>query len=303
LQKNFGAYLLANQPMLEALDVGGCLKCFGKLGPELARMTKLTIGMGRSEHIPHLDLKELKHVRELVLDGTPICKAMDELVAWKTLKPRILRLPKTSIKDSGAKTLAAAKLDLDLLDVRANPIGADGAAALRAAYGDRVWLTDDDAGKPAKPARKPSSKPKQETYWDALGLPACNAWVAARGLAVAGKPKWYADVFLDVRDAPAPEVYWGDRDTRFHLKIASPEWSFLFCHANKTSSVRVRETSFVHGDDDWKLEKQVPSLDAIGAFLAKLEKKHGVKFRREHAFVRTNITGAKPVLRAWVQSL
>ncbi len=301
--KKVGSKLFAELPLLDGLDLGGCAKCYGKLIPELARVKTLTIGMGTSEHVAHLDLPAFANLRELTIRGTPIGKAMDDLCAWKTIKPRILRLPKTSIRDPGARTLAKAKLDLDLLDLRENHVSEAAAAELRAAYGDHLALTDEDLGKAPKKPRAPSTKPKREKYWDKLGLPACVAWASARGLNVASKPKWFAEVYLDVKDEPAGQGYWGNKDSRFHVKVQSPEWNVLFCHAGKTSSIRVREEAFDHGGDPWNLKKGLPELEAIGTLLRSLEKKHDLQFKREHAYVRTNITGAKPILRKWALSL
>ncbi len=301
--KKVGSKLFAELPFLEGLDVGGCVKCEGKWPPELTRVKTLSIGMGRSEHIPHLDMKELANVRELTIRGSPIGKAMDDLCAWQVIKPRVLRLPKTSIKDPGASTLAKAKLDLDVLDLRENNVSDAAVAELRATYGDRLVMTDADLGKAPKKPRAPSSKPKAEKFWDKLGMPACVAWAAARGLNVAAKPQWFAEVYLDVVDEPARQGYWSDRDTRFHIKVQSPEWSVLFCHANKESYVRVREEAFDHGGDPWKLKAVLPELEAVGTLLRSLEKKTKVQFKREHAYVRTNITGGKPILRAWALSL
>lgn len=141
-------------------------------------------------------------------------------------------------------------------------------------------------------------------YWDSPPSAECTAWAKARKLSIAAKPKWYADVFLDVLDEPAASVYWGDRDTRFHIQITAPEWSTLFVHGGKSSQIRVRpDERLAHGADEWKQLKQVPKLAEIGSWLAKLEKKYRVTFRRDMAYVRTNLTGGKKILRAWAMTL
>jgi uncharacterized protein (TIGR02996 family) len=163
--KKLGTKVFAAVPLLDALDLAGCATCDRALLRELARVRTLTIGMGRSEHIAHLDDPAWKNLRELTIRGTPIGKAMVDLCGWKTIKPRVLRLPKTSIKDTGARDLAAAKLDVDILDVRENPIGEEGGAALRSAYGDRLVLTDADIGK-APPAKKQAPAKKKRVTAD-----------------------------------------------------------------------------------------------------------------------------------------
>ena len=138
--KRVGPKVFAHLPAIDGLRLGGCPVCYGKVIPELAKLRTLEIGLGRSEHIAHLDLRELGNVQSLKIRNTPLGRAIEDLCAWKRLRPRSLDLRKTSIRDAGARTLATARLDLDRLDVRDNPIGNEGGDALRATYGDRVLL-------------------------------------------------------------------------------------------------------------------------------------------------------------------
>ena len=47
----------------------------------------------------------------------------------------------------------------------------------------------------------------------------------------------------------------------------------------------------------------MPPLAAVGAFIRTLEAEHGIAFRRERAYIRTNLAGAKRLLSAWLCSL
>jgi hypothetical protein len=129
------------------------------------------------------------------------------------------------------------------------------------------------------------------------------AWAKERKLDTTGKPKWYAEMSLDVKDEPASQVYFGDTASRFHLKIYASEWGYELVHGGKHSHVRIVEEPFVHGHDDFKLLKKTPKLAAIAAFLRELETKHGIAFKREHAFIRTNLKGGKPILKTWLGTL
>jgi hypothetical protein len=140
-------------PLLDALDLEACATCYGKLIPELERVRTLSIALGTSECIAHLDDPAWRNVRELTIRHTPVGKAMNQLCGWKTIKPRVLRLLKASIAETGARVLASAKLDVEVLDLRDNPIGDEAEAELRAVYGARVVLSDDDVGKPPKKAK------------------------------------------------------------------------------------------------------------------------------------------------------
>lgn len=134
----------------------------------------------------------------------------------------------------------------------------------------------------------------------AVGCSASRQWALSRGIDP-HKPRWYIEVSLDVADRPAGEVYWGDKDTRFHFNVHVDEWSFLFVHRGKTSHIRVvADKPFVHGDDQFRLLGATPAVDEIDAFLRGLEAKHGIQFKREHAHIASNLAGAKVAVRTWL---
>ena len=113
------------------------------------------------------------------------------------------------------------------------------------------------------------------------------------------KDKWRVRMLLDVKDEPAAGVYFGDTSTRCHLEVFTDEWSVTFVHGGKTSQVRV----FADGTQDHHgeplLEKPGKLADAR-ELIRKLEKAHGVQFKREHVRVESNVTGAKAAARTWL---
>lgn len=133
------------------------------------------------------------------------------------------------------------------------------------------------------------------------GARASLEWVTSLGL-VADKP-WYVEVALDVVERPATATYSGDSDTRLHLNIYPEEWGIFFCHGSRASWIRITDQPFVHGRDDYQLLGELPALATIGSLVHTLEDRHAIRFQREHALVRTNVTGGKPVVRKWLASL
>jgi hypothetical protein len=126
-------------------------------------------------------------------------------------------------------------------------------------------------------------------------------WLARLGISPT-KPKWYAEAYLDVVDGPASQVYMGTTDSRFHLRVYADEWGLLFIHKGKTSHIRRTDHDFINGEDGHALLKKMPDLADVATFIARLEKKHGLSFHREHAWLRTNLPGGKQALREWLLS-
>jgi hypothetical protein len=132
------------------------------------------------------------------------------------------------------------------------------------------------------------------------GTLATAAWLAARGLLVAPRTPWDVSIVLDIvteddtaRGTDLPE-------TRFHIAISSTEWGFYFAHNHRASWIRVTDAPFIHQRDDFALLFKVPPLRDLGRLVRALEETYGVRFRRRHAAVRTNISNAEPVIREWV---
>ena len=129
-------------------------------------------------------------------------------------------------------------------------------------------------------AQKPSSL-------GTLGADASAKWLAALSLDVV--PRWYAEIEL------------AHGTSRLQLNIYAEEWGFAFHHDDRSSWIRVTDIPFVHGRDDFALLAHTPELLDIGGFIASLEKTHGLAFERHAANVRTNLDGAKDVIRAWLE--
>ena len=136
------------------------------------------------------------------------------------------------------------------------------------------------------------------------GVIEAHGWIESLGLhPPPGALRWHAEISLDVIDGPA-RVEFDDRvDTRFHIDVYSEEWGFFFCHAGRVSWIRVTDIAFMHGRDDHQLLTESPSLEAMGDLMRRLEAKHDVRFNRQHAIIRTNITAAEPQLRRWLLTL
>jgi hypothetical protein len=132
------------------------------------------------------------------------------------------------------------------------------------------------------------------------GALATGSWLAARGLLVPSRTPWEVTIALDVVDRPAQAVFSEARDIRFHVAIASTEWGFYFCHLGRASWIRVTDVPFVHERDDHALRVRVPPLRALGRLVRSLEDTYHVRFRREHAAIRSTIAGAEPAIWAWV---
>lgn len=148
-----------------------------------------------------------------------------------------------------------------------------------------------------------TARASQRDDWSTAGALAARSWLAARGINPPGIARWNADVSLGIHDeAPSPG-FDPETDTRFRVEIYSEEWGYLFCHAGRASWIRVTDIAFVHGRDDFALLAQTPALDALRTLVRMIERRHTLTFRREHAYVRTNLAHAEPALRRWALSL
>ena len=115
--------------------------------------------------------------------------------------------------------------------------------------------------------------------------------------------RWHVAIGLDVRDTPALASFDEATDSRFHIEIYGEEWGYFFCHGGKASWIRITDQAFVHMRDDYGLLASTPKLEDIGKTLRAVEQQHGLKFRRDLAFVSTSLVNAEPAIRTWVESL
>ena len=135
------------------------------------------------------------------------------------------------------------------------------------------------------------------------GALAASAWLTERGMSVPTMSRWHAVVLL-ATDDQTPELEIDDaRHSRFRIEVYSEEWGFFFCHGGRASWIRVTDVAFVHGRDDFRLLPSTPPLREVGVLLRRLEAHHALRFRREHAHVRTNVASAEPVIRRWLRTL
>ena len=135
------------------------------------------------------------------------------------------------------------------------------------------------------------------------GALATATWLSERGLLVEPRTSWSVSISLDVVDSRAPAAFADAIDTRLHIAIASTEWGFFFCHHSRASWIRVLDVPFVHERDDFGLRGRVPPLRDLGVLLRALEGPHRIRFRREHASIRSTIQDAEPAVREWLLEL
>lgn len=131
------------------------------------------------------------------------------------------------------------------------------------------------------------------------GALASAAWLSGRGLSAPPYEKWEISIALDVVDGRPSGRFNDASDTRFHIVVASSEWGFFFCHHSRVSWIRVTDLPFVHERDDYELLPQVPPLRDLGKLVQSLEERYRIKFRREHAAIRSTIEGAEDNVRIW----
>ena len=108
---------------------------------------------------------------------------------------------------------------------------------------------------------------------------------------------------LGVRDAPALVEVDEVIDTSFRIEVFSEEWGIFFCHLGQASWIRVTDVAFVHGRDDFHLLPLMPPLKDLGTLLRTIERTYGIRFRREHGSVRTNVPRAEAAARQWLKTL
>jgi len=136
-----------------------------------------------------------------------------------------------------------------------------------------------------------------------LGSLAAATWLAGRGGTMPTLERWHVEVAMDVVPRRAPSEFDEASSSRFHLDIYLEEWGVFFCHAGRSSRIRVTDTVFVHGRDDFQLLGVTPQLKDIGWLLRHVESTNNVRFLREHADVRTNVASFEPKVRSWLASL
>lgn len=135
------------------------------------------------------------------------------------------------------------------------------------------------------------------------GKLAAQTWIRARLLHAPAAPRWHVEMSLDVRDAPTQLEFDEVIETRLRIEVFSEEWGVFFCHLGQASWIRVTDVAFVHGRDDFNLLPLVPPLKDLGTLLKTIERKHSLRFRREHAYVRTNVPRAEAAAKQWLKTL
>ena len=129
---------------------------------------------------------------------------------------------------------------------------------------------------------------------------ASAAWLLDRELFPIER-HWFVEIALGITDEPPP--FDGRDDTRFHIELFAEEWGYLFCHAGRTSWIRVTDVPFVHGRDEYQLLHRTPPLPGIGKLLRHVEALHGLRFVRARAAIRTNIADGEHAIRSWIVTL
>jgi len=150
------------------------------------------------------------------------------------------------------------------------------------------------------------------------GALATASWLSERGLWISPRTPWDVSISLghsrdssrdnsrdssrdssrEVVGAPLPAT-----ETRLRIAVASTEWGFCFCHRSGASWIRVIDVPSVHERDDFALRARVPPLRELGLLVRALEARHRIRFRREHAEIRSTVPDSEAAIRAWVAEL
>src|ERR1700755_2434276 len=141
-----------------------------------------------------------------------------------------------------------------VIQLKTKMSGSPGSSARRA-----DWLRGE-----IQPQAQPHAGPAGS---QSIGATAAVQWLAHRRLSSTGVLRWHVEIALDVVDGPAPTEFDERTATRFHIDIYSEEWGVFFCHAGRSSWVRITDIAFVHGRDDFGLLAAMPMLKDIGALL------------------------------------
>ena len=111
--------------------------------------------------------------------------------------------------------------------------------------------------------------------------------------------RWLAAMELEPVDRWHVEATLTGDDAWFRLAIYSDEWGFALHHGKRVSWIRVRETAFVHGRDDFALLVRTPDLAHVDALIAELAQRHALG----RITVRSNVEHAKERVRTWLERL
>lgn len=134
------------------------------------------------------------------------------------------------------------------------------------------------------------------------GALATAIWLSERRLWVSPSTPWDVSIALDVAGVHASTTA-AAIDTRLRISIASTEWGFFFCHHSGASWIRVIDVPFVHERDDFALRGRVPPLRDLGLLVRALEARHRLRFRRDHAAIRSTVPESEAAIREWVTDL
>jgi hypothetical protein len=134
-----------------------------------------------------------------------------------------------------------------------------------------------------------------------VGSSAISLWLRENGLEAADK-NWRATIVLpvvlrDVLSTTPPTETW------FEVELEPDKWGLCFCHAGRTSRIRVTDMATVDGCDDHELLVITPQLRDLGRLLRHLEHRHAVRFHRDAAEVRTEHSTIKDAALRWLARL
>ena len=121
------------------------------------------------------------------------------------------------------------------------------------------------------------------------GALASSRWV--QSLAVTPPAVWRAELELRTESS------------RFTIEVDHREWGYIFCHAGRSSWIRVTDVPFVHDKDDFALLERTPPLRDIGALVRYIEREYKLVFKRCHASVETDVPSLVPESLRWLASL
>jgi hypothetical protein len=126
-------------------------------------------------------------------------------------------------------------------------------------------------------------------------------WARAVGLDVRSKPEWSLQIAIETHGKTPPRIA-GGLATRFWIMVSSSCWWVDVWHRGKNFSyswspyrkmIHHRTLSFTPPRD----------LASVGRFLARVERRLGVHFRRDRPVIQSNVKGGAKAVFAWIQGL
>ena len=130
---------------------------------------------------------------------------------------------------------------------------------------------------------------------------ASAAWATSIGLDTTGKKAWSVAVTL-LTSGKQPGPIAPARATYFFVRVENDMWSVDVGHAGERFLYSQLGAGAPSGTGTLAVGGK-PTLANLGAWLAKLEKKYRIAFRRDRPFVESTVKGGAAAAKTWIASL